>query len=165
MAKTATTDSAATIAIPELVDEAQWQSLRLVIAHNPYCAKEQNQARDKQIADLKTQAAQWVGKLDGQDGGQLSRGRSLSDGGVRARFYHAVSEAHLRRIIKVDLKSELFTYDIDEKALALARAMDGMLLLVTNVNDLSAQEIVARYTEVRQSSRIFPIFSCKNALK
>jgi|AntAceMinimDraft_5_1070358.scaffolds.fasta_scaffold05510_3 transposase len=146
-----------TIETPELVDEAQWQGLRLVIAHNPYRANEQNQARDKQIAALETQAAQWVGKLDGQDGGQRNRGRSLSDGGVRARFYHAVSEAHLRRIIKVDLKSELFTYDIDEKALALARAMDGKLLLVTNVKDLSSQEVVARYKSLADIERGFKV--------
>ena len=142
---------------PEVVDEAQWQGLRLVIAHNPYRANEQNQARDQQIAALETQAAQWVGKLDGQDGGQRSRGRSLSDGGVRARFYHAVSEAHLRRIIKVDLKSELFTYDIDEKALALARAMDGKLLLVTNVKDLSSEEVVARYKSLADIERGFKV--------
>jgi transposase len=76
---------------------------------------------------------------------------------VRARFYHAVSEAHLRRIIKVNLKSELFTYDIDEKALALARAMDGKLLLVTNVKDLSAQETVARYKSLADLERGFKV--------
>lgn len=52
-------------------------------------------------------------KLDAQDTGSRSRGRQLFDGGVRARFYHAVCEAHLRRIVRVDLKSELFTYDIE----------------------------------------------------
>jgi hypothetical protein len=86
-----------------------------------------------------------VSKLDAQDAGLRARGRALSDGGVRARFYHAVAEAHLRRIIRVDLQSELFTYDIDPNALALARAMDGKLLLVTNVKDLSADEVVAQY--------------------
>jgi transposase len=86
-----------------------------------------------------------------------ARGRALSDGGVRARFYHAVSEAHLRRIIKVDLKSELFTYNIDEQALALTRAMDGKLLLVTNVSDLSAREVVARYKSLADIERGFKV--------
>jgi len=156
-AATSTPTTTPTNETPELVDEAQWQGLRLVVAHNPYRANEQNQARDQQIAALETQAAQWVGKLDGQDGGQRSRGRSLSDGGVRARFYHAVSEAHLRRIIKVDLKSELFTYDIDEKALALARAMDGKLLLVTNVKDLRPEDVVARYKSLADIERGFKV--------
>ena len=148
---------AAQTAAPEIIDEAQWQGLRLVIAHNAYRAGEQTQARDQQIAALEAQAAQWVGKLDGQDGGVRSRGRALSDGGVRARFYHAVSEAHLRRIIKVDLKSELFSYSIDEQALALARAMDGKLLLVTNVSDLSAQDVVARYKSLADIERSFKV--------
>ena len=142
---------------PEIIDEARWQGLRLVIAHNAYRAGEQTQARDQQIAALEAQAAQWVGKLDGQDGGVRSRGRALSDGGVRARFYHAVSEAHLKRIIKVDLKSELFSYSIDEQALALARAMDGKLLLVTNVSDLSAQDVVARYKSLADIERSFKV--------
>ena len=148
---------AAQTAAPEIIDEARWQGLRLVIAHNAYRAGEQTQARDQQIAALEAQAAQWVGKLDGQDGGVRSRGRALSDGGVRARFYHAVSEAHLRRIIKVDLKSELFSYSIDEQALALARAMDGKLLLVTNVSDLSAQDVVARYKSLADIERSFKV--------
>ena len=141
----------------EIVREERWQGLRLVIAHNTYRANEQTQARDQQIAALEAQAAQWVGKLDGQDGGVRTRGRALSDGGVRARFYHAVSEAHLRRIIKVDLKSELFTYNIDEQALALARAMDGKLLLVTNVRGLRAEEVVARYKSLADIERGFKV--------
>ena len=61
------------------------------------------------------------------------RGRKLSDGGARARFYREVCDAHLARIVRVDLKSELFTYDISEKALAHARLMDGKWRLVTNL--------------------------------
>ena len=78
---------------------------------------------------------QSAGKLVGQDEGVKSRGRKLSDSGAKARF-HEVSEAHLSKIIKVDLKSELFTYDIDERARSLANMMDGKLLLVTNTTDL-----------------------------
>lgn len=35
------------------------------------------------------------------------RGRKLSDSGAKARFFHEVAEAHLSKIIKVDLKSEI----------------------------------------------------------
>jgi len=82
----------------EIVAEASWQGLRLVIAHDRDRAMEQSAKRDETIAKLEAQAAQWVGKLDAQDAGLKARGRALSDGGVRARFYHAVAEAHLRRI-------------------------------------------------------------------
>ena len=54
-------------------------------------------------------------------------------------------QAHLANIVRVDLKSELFTYDIDPVAQARAEAMDGKLLLVSNVPDLTPAQIVARY--------------------
>jgi transposase len=141
----------------QIVDEHTWQGLRLVIAHDRYRAAEQGAQRDQQIAALEAQAAQWVGKLEEQDSGVRKRGRALSDGGVRARFYHAVAEARLRRIIKVDLKSEWFTYEIDAQALALARAMDGKLLLVTNASDLTPQAVVAQYKALADIERGFKV--------
>jgi len=35
---------------------------------------------------------------DDQDRGKTSRGRKLSDGWARARFFHGVAQAHLTRI-------------------------------------------------------------------
>lgn len=86
-----------------------------------------------------------MGKLEGQDAGEVSRGRKLSDSGAKARLYHEVSDAHLARIIKVDLKTELFSYTIDEAAQVQAELMDGKLLLVTNVPDHTPEEVVRRY--------------------
>ncbi|MEO6854405.1 MAG: IS1634 family transposase, partial [Rhodoferax sp.] len=57
----------------------------------------------------------------------------------------------------VDLKSELFTYTIDEKALAHARLMDGKLLLVTNTLDLSPAEVVRRYKSLADIERGFRV--------
>jgi transposase len=76
---------------------------------------------------------------------------------VRARFYHEVCEAHLGRIVRVDLKSELFSYSIDEAALAHARMMDGKLLLVTNTRDLAAAEVVRRYKALADIERGFRV--------
>jgi len=139
----------------EVIGEHKWNDLRLVVAHDQHRAAEQTAQRDATIAQLEARAAQWVGKLDAQDEGKRSRGRKLSDGGVRARFYHEVCEQRLRRIVRVDLRSELFTYVIDEQALALARAMDGKLLLVTNTPELSATEVVARYKSLADIERGF----------
>jgi transposase len=113
--------------------------------------------RDARIAELKKQADQWVGKLDSQDAGKKQRGRKLSDGGARAKFYHEVCESHLARIVKVDLKSELFSYDIDERALKHARLMDGKLLLVTNTQDLKPDEVVKRYKSLADIERGFRV--------
>lgn len=141
----------------EVVGEVTWQGFRLIVAHHPVAAAERTAARDQQIATLEQQAQQWTGKLDAQDAGARSRGRKLSDGGVMARFHQAVSDAKLGRIVKVDLRSSLFTYDIDEKALALARMMDGKLLLVTNVKDLESVDIVTRYKGLADIERGFRV--------
>jgi transposase len=95
--------------------------------------------------------------LDSQDAGKKQRGRKLSDGGARAKFYHEVCESHLARIVKVDLKSELFNYDIDERALKHARLMDGKLLLVTNTQDLKPDEVVKRYKSLADIERGFRV--------
>ncbi len=103
------------------------------------------------------QAAHWVGNLDDQDTGTRGRGRKLSDGGARARFHREVCDAHMARIVRVDLKSELFTYGIDDHALAHARLMDGKLPLVTNVADLSPAELVKRYKSLADIERGFRV--------
>lgn len=146
-----------TQATEEVIGEVAWQGFRLVIAHHPQVAAERTALRDEQIAALEAQAALWAGKLDGQEAGSRYRGRKLSDGGVMARFHQAVSEAKLGRILRVDLGSPLFTYSIDQDALALARMMDGKLLLVTNVSDLSPNDIVARYKALADIERGFRV--------
>jgi transposase len=141
----------------EVVGEASWNELRLIIAHKPETAKETGSKRDALIASLEQQALVWTGKLDAQDTGKKMRGRKLSDGGARARFYREVCEAHLASIIKVDLKSELFSYSIDEHALTHARLMDGKLLLVSNVKDLSPIEVIRRYKSLADIERGFRV--------
>ncbi|TDM06811.1 MAG: IS1634 family transposase [Ideonella sp. MAG2] len=141
----------------ETLAESRWNDLRLIVAHDPGAAAHAIAQRDTLIATLEQQAAQWVGKLDAQDDGKPSRGRKLSDGGARARMYHAVCEAHMARIVRVDLKSELFSYNIDERALAHAKLMDGKLLLVTNAADLSPSEVVARYKSLADIERGFRV--------
>jgi transposase len=147
----------------EVLGETAWNKLRLIVAHDPLVAKEATAKRDTRIAELQKKAQQWSGKLDDQDTGKKARGRKLSDGGARARFYREVSEAHLSRIIKVDLKSELFTYAIDDRALTHARLMDGKLLLVTNTPDLTPQEVVKRYKSLADIERGFRVLKSEIA--
>ncbi|MVF23701.1 IS1634 family transposase [Methylocaldum sp. BRCS4] len=144
-------------ATSEMISETTWHELRLVIAHDPERAALQTKRRDDQIDALIKQGAQWAGKLDEQDEGVKHRGRKLSDSGAKARFFHEVSEAHLSKIIKIDLKSNLFRYDIDERARYLANLMDGKLLLVTNTQDLTAQEVVIRYKSLADIERGFKV--------
>jgi transposase len=141
----------------ETVDEARWLERRLVVAHQPERAGEQSAKRAARLAELQARAQTLADKLTAQDDGQRSRGRALSDSGAKARFFHEVADAHLARIIKVDLKSELFRYEIDEQALARAELMDGKLLLVTNVADLTPAEVVQRYKALADIERGFRV--------
>ena len=141
----------------ETVDEAKWLGRRLVVAHNAERAAEQAAQRQRRITELQARAQALSDKLDAQDGGQRGRGRALSDSGAKARFFHEVAQAHLASIIKVDLKSDLFTYEIDDQALTRAELMDGKLLLVTNVADLTPTEVVQRYKSLADIERGFKV--------
>ena len=146
-----------TAATQEVISEHAWNDLRLVVAHDPVTAATKTQQRNERIDTLIHQAEQWTGKLTEQDEGVKHRGRKLSDSGAKARFYRAVSEAHLSRILKVDLSEELFSYHIDEKARRLAQMMDGKLLLVTNAEGLSAPNVIQRYKSLADIERGFKV--------
>ncbi len=141
----------------EVIDELRWQGHRLVVAHNPEQARELTQGRRDRIMALQARAQALSGKLDAQVDGKTHRGRKLSDSGARARFFHEVCEAHLANIIRVDLKSDLFAYDTDQAVQARAEMMDGKLLLVSNVPDMSAQDIVAHYRSLADIERGFHV--------
>jgi transposase len=143
----------------EVIDETQWQERRLIVAHDPQRASEQSRLRRARIAELEARAAQLSGKLDAQDAGKAHRGRKLSDSGAKARLFHEVCEARLAGIIKVDLKADLFSYAIDERALARAEMMDGKLLLLSNVpkQELGPAQIVARYKSLADIERGFRV--------
>jgi transposase len=152
-------------AATELIGEVPWTPAkakastkkRLVWAHDPQRAAEQSVQRDLRMAELLSRAEHCVAKLDAQDEGKKSKGRKLSDAGARARLYHEVIEARLGRIIKVDLKNEQLSWDVNEDALAQARMMDGKLLLVTNVADLTPTEVVLRYKSLTDIERGFHV--------
>jgi transposase len=150
-------DAGQPAALTETVAESTWQGRRLVVAHDPQRAAEQTTKRRERIDELKTRAAALADKLDAQDGGQRGRGRALSDTGATARLFHEVADAHLASIVKVDMHSNLFSYEIDDKALARAEMMDGKLLLVTNVADLQPAEVVQRYKSLADIERGFRV--------
>jgi transposase len=139
----------------EVITETQWQEQRLIVAHDPVRAADETAARDARINAIEEEAQRLTEKLIRQDEGKTTRGRKLSDGGATARLYKEVSESSLAKIVRIDLKSELFSYDIDEKALKRARLMDGKLLLVTNVKDLSPTEVVKHYKSLADIERGF----------
>ena len=153
--------SQAQAATQEWCAETTWQGKRLVVAHDPQVAARRGQARDRAIAELLVMGQQCAGKLDGQDesqrtGKKKSKGRPMSDSGVKARFYHAVKDAHMAHVIKVDLKAELFSYTIDEDKKRYLELLDGKLLLVTNT-DTPPAEVVQRYKSLADIERGFRV--------
>jgi transposase len=141
--------------------QTQWQDRRLVVAHDPEGASRRAQARDKVIAELLQMGQQCSVKLDEQDeskrqGQKGSKGRPMSDSGTKARFYHALKDAHMAHVIKVDLKAELFSYTIDEDKKRYLELLDGKLVLVTNTGAPPA-EVVARYKSLADIERGFRV--------
>ena len=136
--------------------ETTWQDNRLVVAHDPQVATRRAQVRDRAIAELVTMGQQCSDKLDGQDAGKRAKGRPMSDSGTKARFYHAVKDAPMAHVIKVDLKAELFSYTIDEDKKRYLELLDGKLLLVTNT-DTPASEVVQRYKSLADIERGFRV--------
>ncbi|MBP7491276.1 MAG: IS1634 family transposase [Rhodoferax sp.] len=144
-------------AAQEITGEVAWNDLRLIMAHDPQTAQEQGLARQNKMDALEKLASTWSGKLEGQDQGEIKRGRKLSDSGTKARFYHEVCEARLSKILKVDMPGELFSYAVDENALKLVQMMDGKLLLVTNVPDMNREQVIARYKSLADIERGFKV--------
>jgi len=148
------------------VDEMRWatgdandpadppRQHRLVVAHDPVVAQRRSQARREQMRELIALGQQWGGRLDAQDAGQRRRGRPLSDSGAKARLYHAVKDANLAHLIKVDLHSELFQFSVDEQRMQYLERLDGKLLLVTNT-DAPAADVVQRYKSLADIERGF----------
>ncbi len=133
-----------------------WQQQRLVVAHDPEVAARRRQRREDTLAELVALGQQWGGTLDAQDAGQRRRGRPLSDSGTTARFYHAVKDANMAHVVKVDLHGELFSYAIDEARKQDLELLDGKLLLVTNT-DAPADEVVQRYKSLADIERGFRV--------
>jgi len=138
------------------VAQTTWQGRRLVIAHDPEVAARRTQARNATLAELLALGQQWGGKLDAQDAGTRRRGRPLSDSGAKARFYHAVKDANLAHLIKVDLKAEAFSFTIDEDKQRYLELLDGKLLLVTNTQ-AEPVEVVQRYKSLADIERGFRV--------
>ncbi|MEZ5657528.1 MAG: IS1634 family transposase [Burkholderiaceae bacterium] len=141
----------------ETTAETVWERHRLVIAHDPVRAAEQTAKRDATIKALEDQAAQWVGKLDGQDAGDARAGGHcpmVEHGPSSITCSKSAARSGSSRSIS---KSELFTYSVNRKARQLAELMDGKLLLVSNVAELKAQEIVERYKSLADIERGFRV--------
>ena len=137
--------------------EGRFANQRLVVAHDPVRASEQAARRRARIAEIETLAERMTGKLDAQDEGLTERGRRATDRGAYSRFARAVADAELSRFIHADYQAERFSYTVDTDAIAHAERFDGKLVLLTNVTDFSAAEVVSRYKSLADIERGFRV--------
>ena len=137
--------------------ESRFADQRMVIAHAPETAKAQSAKRRARIQELQEFASKLTTKLDGQDAGKTDKGRRASDRGAYTRFSRAILDAELSRFVKADFQSDLFSYHVDEAAIKNAEALDGTLVLLTNVDDFSAAEILQRYKSLADIERGFRV--------
>ena len=63
----------------------------------------------------------------------------------------------MTRFIKPDLGSDSFTYAIDDAAIAQAARLDGKLLLVTSLSEMTPEEVVERYRSLADIERGFRV--------
>jgi hypothetical protein len=143
----------------DVICETVWNGRRLVVAHNPQRAAEQATQRQRVVDELDALGQQLANRLNEQDSGKSLRGRRASDRGAYKRFHQAVLEKRMGNIVKPDLGSALFSYDIDEAALAAAARLDGKLLLVTSLapDDLDAAAVAERYRSLADIERGFRV--------
>lgn len=167
-------DSADAPVDQDVITETRWEERRLVIAHNAARAAEQTAARQSIIAELDALGDALARKLDAQEfgpdraaanppgedlgpDGKNGRGHRSSDRGAYQRFHKALVEKQMTRFIKPDLGSPSFTYSVDEEALEQAERLDGKLLLVTSLSDMTPEEVVDRYRSLADIERGFRV--------
>ncbi len=85
------------------------------------------------------------------------RGRKASDRGAYSRFQHAVADAKLTRFLQADYQADRFSYAINDTAIQEAERFDGKLVVLTNVQDFSAEHIVERYKSLADIERGFRV--------
>jgi transposase len=141
----------------EPIQESRFKGHRLIVSHDPVRAKAQSQKRRARIDELSIFADRLVNKLDQQDTGVTEKGRRASDRGAYSRFQRALSDAELTRFVKADYQADRFSYEINECAITEAERFDGKLVLLSNVPDDHAEEIVRRYKSLADIERGFRI--------
>jgi len=139
------------------VRETTVDDRRVVVAHDPEAQQERQRRRREKIQKLVDFGDELSQRLDRHDAGERTRGRPPSDHGAYVRFQRAVMERQYTRFFTLAIEDGQFTFDVNEEAVAKAERLDGKLVLLTNVTDLGAEDIVARYKALADIERGFRV--------
>ncbi len=142
----------------EAVEERELEGgRRLVMAHSREIARQTRRSRAQRLVQVLTQARRWVAKLEAQEREEGGPGRPLTDEGAKARLWELAGEKNVRRVLKVDLEGSTVSWYWDVEALKRELKLDGKLVLVTNVRDLSAGDLVRQYKGLADIERGFRV--------
>ena len=130
---------------------------RLVVAHSPEIARRSRRMRARRVVKALRVSRKLADKLNGQEEGRRSRGRRLSDSGAKITFSKVLAEKKLTRLIKIEVEDDIFTWYWDVEELKRDLELDGKLILLTNVKDLSATELVHQYKDLADIERGFRV--------
>lgn len=139
------------------VRETTVEGRRMVVAHDPEVQEDQQRRRRARIDELIGFGDELTERLERRDAGVRQRGRPPSDHGAYVRFQRAVMERQYTRYFRMAIEDGQFTFEVNEEALAKAERLDGKLVLLTNVSDLGAEDIVARYKALADIERGFRV--------
>ena len=130
---------------------------RLVVAHSPEIARRSRRMRARRMVKALRVSRELAERLNGQEEGRRSRGRRLSDSGAKITFSTVLAKEKLTRLIKIDVEDDIFTWYWDVEELKRDLELDGKLILLTNVTDLSATELVRQYKDLADIERGFRV--------
>ena len=147
----------------EAVVETDIDGRRLVVAHSPEIAKRTRRMRAKRIVKALRLARKLAGRLNDQAEGVKRPGRRLTDGGAKITFGQELSKRKLTRLLKIETDEDTFWWDWDVDELKRDLQLDGKLVLISNVRDLAAEQLVAQYKDLADIERGFRIM--KNQLE
>jgi len=147
----------------EAVAEAEVDGRRLVVAHSPRIARRARRMRAKRAVKALALARKLAGKLNDQADGAPHRGRRLTDAGSKITFGQELSKLKLTRLIEIETDDETFWWDWNVKELKRDLELDGKLVILSNVRDLTAEQLVAQYKDLADIERGFRVM--KNQLE
>jgi len=130
---------------------------RLVVAHSPEIARRSRRMRARRVVKALRVSRKLADKLNGQEEGRRFRGRRLSDSGAKITLSKVLAEKKLTRLIKIEVEDDIFTWYWDVEELKRDLDLDGKLILLTNVKDLSATELVRQYKDLADIERGFRV--------
>ena len=130
---------------------------RLVVAHDPERARPQRRQRAERIREVLVLARTLEAKLEAQDAGVKGQGRRLTDAGATLQLQQAILERRLSALFQVDTTTPWFRWDWNRAAFRQAWQRDGTWVLITNVPELPAADVVAHYKSLADIERGFRV--------